>query len=667
MLAPSRKESLLTKVIIVVATLSFAYNIVSERNSISFSREEILIDSTVFRKHITPQDPDSHEFQPLDPDVPEPVIQKPDIPKDFYDSIYDATVEIRDKSPPNRWPTLADKDLNEKRRNAIKEEFKYAWNAYQKYSWGGDDLRPISKKSFDWLSRQATTIVDSISTMHIMGLIKEMKDAENFVETMNIYSGGSPSLFETSIRILAGLISSYDLTNNTVYLRKAEQIGDALISEFEKNSRSSIPSNHVHLQKPSGKPDFTERKKSIFEKQKSSGKPTSFYMPRASELSVNKTQQTSYGTASLAEFGLWLEFVALSDRTGDPHYAFHSLRALQATLDASGRNRDNILPLYMNRNGDNFSTSYVSIGAMGDSFFEYLIKESIYMSPSRLNLTSLTMKGDKTKRTEEVEEDEEKRNDDKENEGTKKKKLVTIEEDEGVEIAEHWIEQMLAFNRHLSSKNKDGWKWWRKSDDYYQWEHLSCFVSGNLALGAYYLNDWKIPNKTSTSQREQDLAELFEAGVDLGETCYQMYHQSPTGLAGEFASMDGEGAGIVRNGQNNLRPEVAESLFYLWRITGDTKYQERNWEIFKAMMKYSKIEPHQEDGLMIPSGYSSLNGVDTTSPTRVDRMESFFLSETLKYLYLTFTEPSEVMPLDQYVFTTEAHPLARRKYLKRKY
>lgn len=37
-------------------------------------------------------------------------------------------------------------------------------------------------------------------------------------------------------------------------------------------------------------------------------------------------------------------------------------------------------------------------------------------------------------------------------------------------------------------------------------------------------------------------------------------------------------------------------------------------------------------------------------------MQTFFLAETLKYLYLLFS-PSTVIPLDEWVFNTEAHPV----------
>lgn len=49
---------------------------------------------------------------------------------------------------------------------------------------------------------------------------------------------------------------------------------------------------------------------------------------------------------------------------------------------------------------------------------------------------------------------------------------------------------------------------------------------------------------------------------------------------------------------------------------------------------------------------------DVTNPNspKDDTQQSFWLAETLKYLYLLFS-PDEVVPLDKYVFNTEAHPL----------
>ena len=84
-------------------------------------------------------------------------------------------------------------------------------------------------------------------------------------------------------------------------------------------------------------------------------------------------------------------------------------------------------------------------------------------------------------------------------------------------------------------------------------------------------------------------------------------------------------------------------------LTKDPIYKEWGWQIFEAFEKYTKV----------PSGgYSSITNVLDASNTRMkDKMESFFLGETLKYLFLLFAEDCSIVPLDQWVFNTEAHPL----------
>lgn len=57
-----------------------------------------------------------------------------------------------------------------------------------------------------------------------------------------------------------------------------------------------------------------------------------------------------------------------------------------------------------------------------------------------------------------------------------------------------------------------------------------------------------------------------------------------------------------------------------------------------------------------PSAFSSLEDVNSEKPKKKNSLQSFFFAETLKYLYLLFSKP-DVIPLDKYVFNTEAHPL----------
>ena len=62
----------------------------------------------------------------------------------------------------------------------------------------------------------------------------------------------------------------------------------------------------------------------------------------------------------------------------------------------------------------------------------------------------------------------------------------------------------------------------------------------------------------------------------------------------------------------------------MYELTGDPKYQEWGWEAFSAIDNLLKSK----------HGYASCVDVRQNPPKLIDRMESFFLSETLKYHYL---------------------------------
>ncbi|KAI5194106.1 seven-hairpin glycosidase [Aureobasidium subglaciale] len=97
-----------------------------------------------------------------------------------------------------------------------------------------------------------------------------------------------------------------------------------------------------------------------------------------------------------------------------------------------------------------------------------------------------------------------------------------------------------------------------------------------------------------------------------------------------------------------LRPEAIESIFYLYRITGDAHWREVGWQMFLAVQKYTHTT----------YGASALDDVTKTVPGQVDSEESFWLAETLKYFYLLFEEEG-VISLDEWVLNTEAHPFRR--------
>ncbi|KAI9797853.1 MAG: hypothetical protein M1833_005053 [Piccolia ochrophora] len=97
-----------------------------------------------------------------------------------------------------------------------------------------------------------------------------------------------------------------------------------------------------------------------------------------------------------------------------------------------------------------------------------------------------------------------------------------------------------------------------------------------------------------------------------------------------------------------LRPEAIESVFIMYRITGDEYWRKKGWVMFQAIQKFTRTE----------HGHTAIADVTSTATEKKDSMESFWLAETLKYFYLLFSD-MDVVSLDDYVLNTEAHPFKR--------
>jgi len=103
----------------------------------------------------------------------------------------------------------------------------------------------------------------------------------------------------------------------------------------------------------------------------------------------------------------------------------------------------------------------------------------------------------------------------------------------------------------------------------------------------------------------------------------------------------------IVNASYDLNPEIIESAYYLFHFTGDKKYKEMASQYFADIMAYCRTEV----------AYTCIK--DITAKEQKDHMETFFLAETMKYLYLTFANPEGINP-DECVFSTEAHPFRKK-------
>ncbi|KAI9438671.1 glycoside hydrolase family 47 protein [Lactarius indigo] len=179
--------------------------------------------------------------------------------------------------------------------------------------------------------------------------------------------------------------------------------------------------------------------------------------------------------------------------------------------------------------------------------------------------------------------------------------------------------------------------------------HLACFHAGNWMLGGKLLD-----NQT-----------IVDLALELNDACWNTYAKDATGIGPEafaYVTKDTEIANgvtpeqVLFYGQHGYyitssdyiqRPEVLESNFYAWRVTGDRKYIDRARSAVKNFNKYLKVST---------GGFAGIDDVNDQHTTKIDRTQSFWFAEVLKYLYLTFDEPSHIS-LNDYVFNTEAHPL----------
>lgn len=489
------------------------------------------------------------------------------------------------------------------RQQSVKKAFIHAWSGYKKYAMGFDELMPLSHRGVDGLGGLGATIVDALDTAMIMGADEVVTEAGSWIETHlshRIKEKGQVNLFETTIRVLGGLLSAYHLSggeqgmNSThmgpksiVYLETAKQLADLLLSAFT-SSPTPIPFSDVVLRDHSAHP-------------------------------------APGGQSSTSEVStLQLEFNYLSTVSGDPKYGVEAMKVLEhlKTLPKV----EGLVPIYISPHSGEFNGENIRLGSRGDSYYEYLIKVWLQQGAERDGNFKYLY--------------------DMYEEATKGIRHLLVQKS---------IPKGLVFVGELPSGSKGAFS--PKMD------HLVCFLPGTLALGA---------TKGITKEKAmkdnlltfEDLENL-KLAEDLAKTCFEMYSVTSTGLAPEIAyfhtedyfeqGLDGGNKSseymndiIIKyaDRHNLLRPETVESLFVLYRITENPKYREWGWQIFEAFEKHTKVDS---------GGYSSLDDVTRLPPQRRDKMETFFLGETLKYLYLLFAD-STVIPLDKFVFNTEAHP-----------
>ena len=182
--------------------------------------------------------------------------------------------------------------------------------------------------------------------------------------------------------------------------------------------------------------------------------------------------------------------------------------------------------------------------------------------------------------------------------------------------------------------------------------HLGCFAGGNFLLGGEVLGR----------------KDYVDFGLELVNGCHETYNATTTGIGPEVFSWNNTDLASheesfykdhgfwIEKAKYVLRPEVIESYYYAYRVTGNPVYQEWAWDAFLAIDRTCRVD----------RGYSSISNVDKADGGEIlDEQESFLFAEVMKYSYMIQAEdaPWQVnykgrgVGRNDFVYNTEAHPL----------
>ena len=540
--------------------------------------------------------------------------------------------------------------------------FYHGFDNYMKYAFPEDELKPISCRPLtrdranpahielnDALGNYSLTLIDSLSTLAVLASSPSTIGSRNKALTyfqksvgalVEQYGDGSRGeagkgkratgfdvdskvqVFETVIRGVGGLLSAHLFAT-----------GDLPIKGYtpkDISSRGNDREQALSIQWPKGfvyngqllrlAQDLARRMLPAFHTTTGIPYPrvnlrhgVPFYAnsPLNQNAETGQCQTTQSPKTELTETcsagagSLVLELATLSRLTGDPRYelvakqAFWSIWERKSSVGLVGAGIDAETGLWL--------SGYTGIGAGIDSFYEYAHKASILLSGSPLprDLAHNRTEGTPTSVHSEI---------------------LSEEQQTAEAFGRVWEESHASIKRHLYR------------GEMYIHPH---YVQADLYTGAsraFWLDSLSAfyPGLLATTG---DLEEAVETHL-LATALWTRYSALPERWSTSTGSIE---SGLSWWGG---RPEFIESTYHLYRATRDP------WYLHVGEMVLRDIKRR----CWTKCGWAGLQ--DVRNGDLSDRMESFFLGETTKYLFLLFDEDHPLNKLDApFVFSTEGHPL----------
>ncbi|KAL6906909.1 putative alpha-mannosidase 1a [Trichoderma evansii] len=473
-------------------------------------------------------------------------------------------------------PSAGQDAINNARKHAVRDAFGKSWDAYKKFAWTKDELMPLSAKGKESLSGWSAQLVDALDTLLIMGYEEDFALAVKevaLIDWSKTKNGGVVNIFEVTIRYLGGLLAAYDLSQEPILLAKAVELGNTLYATFDTPNR--LPSHWLD-----------------YEKAK-----------QGTQTADDKMSGAAGGT-------LCMEFTRLAQLTGENKFYDATeritsfFRRFQNDTAIPG-----MWPIWMNyRDEQMLLESRFSIAGSADSLYEYLVKMHPLLGGLDPEYPEMAIKA-----------------------------LDTIRDNLLFRPMVPGDANILMAGEAEIDKNG-------KITLTAEMGHLTCFAGGMYALAG----------KLFSREDYVDLGSRLTAG------CVWEYDAMPSGIMPEGAlfvaceNADGKLDGpcpfdaermpptddprrpggflSVKSTSYLLRPEAIESVFYMWRITGDQVWRDTAWRMWENVVRETETE----------LAFAIVKDVTVSLGEKGDSMETFWLAETVKYFYLTFSETDDI-------------------------
>ncbi|KAL3649050.1 Alpha-mannosidase I mns4 [Castilleja foliolosa] len=436
-------------------------------------------------------------------------------------------------------------------RDEVRGMFYHAFDGYMNHAFPRDELKPLSCGGEDTLGGYALTLIDSLDTLALLGDQEQFATSVEWIgKNLRFDINKTVSVFETTIRILGGLLSAHLIASDYNTGMRIPSYDDELLHMAEDLGRRMLPA----FDTPTGIPF---------------GSVNLMYGVDENESKANPLFITSTAGGGT----LTLEFGVLSRLTNDPSFEQVTKNAVRGLW--ARRSRINLVGAHIDVFSGEWTQKDAGIGTSIDSFYEYLLKAYILFGDEEY--------------------------------------LFIFQE---------------AYKAAMLYLYKDPW-----------------YVEVNMNSAALV---WPLFNSLQAFWPGlQVLAGDIEPAIRTHAAFFSVWKRygfTPEGF--NLATFN------VQQGQKSypLRPELIESTYWLYKATRNPIYLDAGRDMLASLQYAARCT----------CGYCHISDVEFHQ--QEDHMESFFLAETVKYLWLLFdlaAGPDNLVENGpyKYIFSTEGHLL----------